>query len=583
MAEPIIERADELPLLIYWLLRMRVDQIIDTVLPHPHPNRQGLSYGQLALIFIAFVVYLRSHRLCEMEEWVTQHQLVLQHASGWLVDVKDATDDRLGDLLSALGESEERGLCLQRQLGQHLIQAYALPTEVGRYDTSTFAVYHTPGQDGQAGDGLLRRGHSKDRRPDLLQFKQGLGVLDPAGVPIFTNTVGGQAADDPLYLPAWREMCATVGHSHFLFVADCKAAALQTRAEIDAQAGCYLFPLPMTGETPERLRAWVLHPPVASEPLVLEDKNGPDGRPRVVGSGFVVEQGMEARLEDGQSHTRQERWLVTRSDALAVRRQHKIDERLSKAETELQRLNTKTWDSPDQLAQAAQRIVDKREASAWLTCEVSQSVTQQTRYIGRGRPGPKRATEVIEVRQYHLSCRRNQAAIDEAKQLAGWRIHVTNVAAQRMSLNRAMAYYRDEFLVEHGFHRFKRGSLPVLPVFLHLPERIRGLMLLLLIALQLLTLMEYVAQRSLAQGQETLAGLVPGNPKMKSARPSAERMLARFSEINLLADRTETSIVGHIARPLTALQCRILVLLDVPEAIYTTHVCLPVQNYFNSS
>jgi len=34
-------------------------------------------------------------------------------------------------------------------------------------------------------------------------------------------------------------------------------------------------------------------------------------------------------------------------------------------------------------------------------------------------------------------------------------------------------------LVEHGFHRFKKGSLPALPLFLHLDERIQGLMLLL--------------------------------------------------------------------------------------------------------
>ena len=105
-------------------------------------------------------------------------------------------------------------------------------------------------------------GHSKNHRADLMQFKQGLGSLDPAGVPLFTNTVGGQAADDPLYLPAWQEMVKTIGHTHFLYVADCKAAALATRAAIDHGQGCYLFPLPMTGETPDLLRQWVLSPPV---------------------------------------------------------------------------------------------------------------------------------------------------------------------------------------------------------------------------------------------------------------------------------------------------------------------------------
>jgi len=44
-------------------------------------------------------------------------------------------------------------------------------------------------------------GYSKDRRPDLLQFKQGLAVLEPAGVPVYSNTFAGNDANDPnIYL-----------------------------------------------------------------------------------------------------------------------------------------------------------------------------------------------------------------------------------------------------------------------------------------------------------------------------------------------------------------------------------------------
>jgi len=489
----------------------------------------------------------------------------------------------LGDLLSTLGADEERGVLLQRGMGQHVIQGYALPTEVGRYDTTTFAVHHTPEENGKAAGGVLSRGHSKDHRPDLLQFKQGLGTLDPAGVPIFTGTHGGQAADDPLYLPAWREMRATIGHSHFLFMADCKAAALQTRAELDAQEGFYLFPLPMTGEVPQQLRMWVLNPPVAPAPLVGADRGTPDAKPRVIGRGVEVEQPMSATLADGRTHTWTERWLVTRSDALAQRRQQKLHERLDKAEAELERLNTKTWTSAADLEQAAQRILDKRAVSHLLTYQVSDTVTQQTRYVGRGRPGPNRPVQVVEVHHLHLTFIRNQAAWEEERQLAGWWVHVTNVPTQRMTLQHAIAYYRDEFLVERGFHRFKRGSLPALPLFLRLPERIRGLMVLLQIALQCLTLLEFVAQRELARRQETLDGLVPGNPRMKSARPSAERILARFSGVHFLGERTETKITGKIVEPLTLVQRRILVLLGVPETIYPTNFCQPAHNSLDSS
>jgi transposase len=545
-----------------------------------------LSYGQLALLFVAYVVYLRSHRLCEMEEWVGQHQIVLQQTTHWPIRVEDATDDRLGDLLSVLGEDEERSARLQRELGQHLIQAYSLPTDIARYDTTTFSVHHAPDAHGQAGGGLLTFGHSKDHRPDLVQFKQGLGTLDPAGVPLFTHTLAGNGADDPLYVPAWREMATTMGHTHFLLTADCKAAALGTRAQIDHEQGFYLFPLPMTGRTPALLCDWVLDPPTLSVPIALEDVIGVDGLPKVVGSGFVVELGIYATWEDGQTrHRWMERWLVTRSDSLAQRQQAALERRLVKVEAELPRLNRQGFTTAGELEQAAQQVLKRRSVSGFLDVAVHETVTEQTRYLGPGRPGPNRPKQVIVVRQAHLTVSRNEAAITEAQQLAGWRIHVTNVPAAQMSLPQAIGYYRDEFLVEQGMHRFKRGSLPVLPLFLRLPERIRGLLLLLLIALQLLTLLEFVAQRELARRQETLSGLVPGNPKMKTSHPRAERMLARFTGLHWLGEQTESGVTGRVVETLTPIQRRILDLLGVPGSIYTytLNVITSVHNYYNST
>ena len=55
------ERLDELPLLIYGLKQMRVDVIIDSVLGPPHGNWEGLSYGEVAQVFIAHVVIRCTH------------------------------------------------------------------------------------------------------------------------------------------------------------------------------------------------------------------------------------------------------------------------------------------------------------------------------------------------------------------------------------------------------------------------------------------------------------------------------------------------------------------------------------------
>ena len=227
----------------------------------------------------------------------------------------------------------------------------------------------------------------------------------------------------------------------------------------------------------------------------------------------------------------------------------------------------------------AEYIVKRCKMTDIITVQVRETVTQEKRYIGPGRPGPNRPFELREVRHLQVTFERDEAALAEVLTLAGWRVYVTNVSGETLSLDQAVTYYRGEWLVERGFHRFKRGSLPALPLWVRLPERVRGLMLLLLIALQALTLIEFVAQRELAKRGETLAGLVPGNPKMKTSHPSAERLLTRLGNLHMIIECTETHIEGEIVEPLTSLQQRILDLVGVPETIYEIAFRTPLSNY----
>jgi hypothetical protein len=46
--------------------------------------------------------------------------------------------------------------------------------------------------------------------------------------------------------------------------------------------------------------------------------------------------------------------------------------------------------------------------------------------------------------------------------------------------------------------------------------------------------MEFVVRRELSKTDEPIAGLVPGNPKMKTKRPTAERLLSQFTDRKML-------------------------------------------------
>lgn len=562
MSNPSIERIDEIPIIFHKLKEMGIMERIDQYWP-VHGNWKGLSYGQLAVLFITYMIHSLNHRLSGMEAWVAQHQHLLEQLTGWTVTPKEATDDRLGILVQVLGSDLERLIQYQIEQGAAIVQAHALPTEVARFDLTSFNVHHAP--DKSADDGILAFGHSKDRRPDLLQFKQSLGTIDPAGVPLLTMTLKGNSADDPEYFPAWQQMAQTIGRPDFLWVGDCKMGALETRLKIAREGGFYLCPLPMTGQVPSQLENWVKNSPEALQEIYLEGKK--EGELRRIGPGFEVERIIIGKDQQGE-HEWSERWLVIGSESHAKQQKAGFLKRLETVEKVVKSSAPKGVESREEWQARLQKMLEEQGVNEFLTVQVYETTHTEKHYLRPGRPTANTPYRWDTYSELSCPVERQEAAIQAHQQLMGWRIYVTNTPKTRMTLEQSVRYYRDEYTVERGFHRFKRGSLPVLPLFLRIDERIKGLVFLLFIALQFLTLMDFVVRRELAKTDEKLAGLVPGNPKMATARPTAERLLAAFKGLHLLVEKRGNTISGYRVETLSPLQEKILTLLEIPKEIY---------------
>lgn len=542
----------------------KIAKWIDQKLSQPHGNRKGLSYGQLGVLLLTYIMTQADHRLSAAEAWVKSHRQVLELTTGWAIGEKDVTDDRLARVVEEFGKQEEACGQIELKLGQHLIRAYELPTEVARADTTSFSVHHQ--QDESVEESLLRYGYSKDKRPDLLQYRQLLATLDPAGIPLVSATLPGNGADDPLYWPTWQRMAQVIGHKHFVFLADCKAAASATRAQIASEKGVYCFPVPMSGQHPLWLKQWVLNPPSPSIEIRLPKQ---DVTEAAVGKGFEVELGQFWLNPHTTKWVRwQERYLVVYSPCLATAQERGLKQRLEHAQTALEKLAAKPGKELEQLNLKVEAILNRHRVKEFLSVTLTSEVLSQTRYVARGRPTPNSATEEVTQIQLHLQFEHNTNAIEEAKQLAGWRLYVTNALISQLSLTQAVIYYREEWLVERGFHRFKRGRLPALPIYFQNQHRIAGLMFLLTLALRAFTLIEFVVRQALQTTQTSLVGLYAGNPKRATERPSTEQLLKAFDNLTFyfLPDLT------RFMTPLSDLQKRILELMKLPESLYHLHL-----------
>ena len=82
---------------------MNVDVIIERALGSPHGNWDGLSYGEVAVVFVAYVVMCCTHFLSPLQGWASKGLVSLSQALGKPVCEADFTDDRLAIMLSHPG------------------------------------------------------------------------------------------------------------------------------------------------------------------------------------------------------------------------------------------------------------------------------------------------------------------------------------------------------------------------------------------------------------------------------------------------------------------------------------------------
>lgn len=554
------ERIDDFPLLLGTMKRIELPGIIDRHLRR-HGLQQGLSWGWVATIWLAHILTESNHRKLPVQNWVRQAGETIEQISGMRVRELDFSDDRLTLLLGHLGKAEPWA-GIEIELGQSTIRVYALPVGRVRLDGTTISGYHTGGT-----DSLFQYGFSKDD-PTLKQVKLMMATLDPLGMPLVSLVAPGNRNDDPLYIPAIDQVLQTVRGEGLLFVGDCKMSALATRAHVHHRNQHYLCPLAPTNRTLEEMAAWIAVANHGSQPLETIERDG-----ERLGEGYEFARCLQAE-EAGQVIHWTERVIVVRSERFRQILLDGLEKHLQRATERLLALTPppargkRQIRDERQLLLAAEKILEQEEVSGLLNYTFERQETTKKQYIGRGRGHADRPQrEIVTVRYQITTVTRQTDAIATHQQTFGWRIYVTDMPAQQLSLPEAVLAYRDEWLIERGFHRLKGVPLSLNPLFVKRDDQVVGLTNLLTIAVRLLTLIEFVVRRNLQQNHETLVGLIENNPRKGIDNPTTERLLKAFDNITLSIVHLPDQTHRHVP-PLSPLQIRILQLLGLSPDLY---------------
>jgi transposase len=559
------ERVDDFVLLIRVMMRLGLPAILDRNIPR-HWLQEGLSWGWVATIWLAHILSRGDHRKLTVRDWVRQAHTTLEATTGLSIRDTDFTDDRLTIVLRELSKSEYWH-AIERDLGQNIVRVYDLSAERVRLDATTISGYH----DGSE-EGLFQFGNSKDN-PDLPQVKVMVASLDPLGLPIATDVVSGEQADDGLYIPIIDRLATTLNKVGLLFVGDCKMSAWATRVHIRAMGHHYLTPLALVGEAAQDMPLWIqeaLEGKHVLSPIYAPDASD-DEQP--LAEGYERTRVHTAQVED-RSLEWTERVLVVHSQAYAEAMTRGLERRLTHATAKLNALTPprgrgkRQIQEEETLIAAANAILQNHRVEGLLSYTFERQVEQQVKYVGRGRGTAARPQQVVERVRYQITAvMRDEAAITALQQTFGWRAYVTDLPAEQLPLGEAVLTYREEWQIERGFHRLKGAPLSIAPVFVKRDDQVTGLIHLLSIGVRLLTLIEFVVRRALKREQAQLVGLHPENPKKGTDKPTTERLLKAFSGINLSIIHFPDRVVRHVT-PLSPLQERILTLLGLSPDIY---------------
>ena len=563
MTEELIivsERIDDIPVLFAQQERMGVQPLMDEHFA-THGNWEGISLGWVTVGWLTHMLSEADHRLNHVQPWAAKRLETLRGCTQQLVRALDFSDDRLGNVLRALSD-DERWEDFESVLNQRLLRVYDLGTERARLDSTTVGGYWaiTP-------DGLFQLGHSKRKQKGQPQVKVMLAALDPLGMPLATDVLAGNRADDPLYIPSITRVRESVGRRGLLYVGDCKMASLETRAFVEAGDDFYLCPLSEAQLPGETLEAYLA--PVWTEEQGLT----PIYREKATGEQEFIAQGYErtetlTAVVDGETITWTERRLVIRSFKHAEAAERGLKKRLAKAQKALASLNRrgrgkKRFHEVESLRQAAEAILEQHRAQGLL--QLSYQEIEHERPV-RGYAG--RPSTVRVEREVRVTVVIDEAAVEAAMRRLGWRVYATNQPEEQLTLAHAVLAYRGQYTVERAFGRLKGRPLSIAPMYLQRDDHATGLIRLLSIGLRVLTLLEFTVRRRLEEEGTQLAGLYAGNPKRTTARPTAERLLEAFQEITLTVIQEPQRIRRHLT-PLSDLQQRILALLDFSPLIYT--------------
>jgi transposase len=516
-----------LPVITNYMERLGMSKIVDELVPWEGDVRLG------TLVEIMVTNRLLSPTpLFRLEDWAQQTGV----ASYYSLEPGQLNDDRLGRALERLPAYADR---VQAGLVIGAVKEFKLSVAQVHYDITSvelFGAYEV--KEGQAAPTPLPTyGRTKSGRKNVKQVQLGVNVTGDGGVPLAHRALDGNTAESTTHLDNLRQLRAVLPKKWDIYIADTKLDTPENLLAVGACNGKFLCG---GAFMPDMQRLFLKHRkqlrpvdycPKSQEHLPRDERDQYQAfelPQRLEGTHAGRKVKLDCRLIFVWSQAKEKQEAATRERHTA-----KIQKEFEAVERNLNKYSLKTEEAVRRRLEVARAKYPEGKLFVYE--------------LKKNRSGT-----------LHLEWRIDAKELAEWKSLEGVFLLKTNLPKKGCPLRRVLRKYKEQSQVERRIRHLK-GPLAVAPMFLEKPERIAGLLCILVWALMVLALMERQVRRSLKG--KPMYGLYPEN--RRSPAPTGPAILACFATLSIVIIKHHGEVSKRLADP-TPTQQRLLKLLGVP-------------------
>jgi transposase len=533
-----------LPLIRSIIERLQLrDILLEQLPPSAH---QPFPQADLLILLIVNLTVAKDP-LYELPDWVDSLDL---RALGYSSGPGLLSDDRFARALDKLYQTDRASLLTR--LAVSAIHRFGIRSERIHNDSTSLKAF---GQiEGKTRTGLeLRRGHSKDHRPDLKQLVYSLSISDDGAVPIHHRVYAGNRNDETTHIETWEALRHIHGSASFIYVADCKLCTHKQLSHIVEQGGKAITILPGNLVEVRQFMDQLRMAPPAKKLIWRRPKPNFPGTKE----SFYLFEGNYSTQHGHYSLY----WFASSEKVLRDRksREDRIEaakEKLTALAPKINRAHLKTH---RQILAAAQAIVKHYGVEGLLDLRV-QTHKKVTRHRPRGRPGEKCTYRYDHHVYYSLQWPENKQALAAESRTDGvFPLMSTDPGIEPKAVLQA---YKFQARLEKRFCQFKSVHLAA-PLLFKKIHRVEANMCAFFIALLIQALLERELRKKLDESKTAPLKLYPED--REAPHPTTSQLFKTFDRLSTYSLPRENGAIENYHDDLNHTHQTVLKLLGISE------------------